>query len=53
MIMDYPDGYSYCVEAQFCGGGYGQSSIRSILKPISRPCDGALECGATAVTAED
>lgn len=53
MIMDYPDGFSCCVEAQFGGGGYGQNSIRSTLKPTSRPCDGALECGETAVVAED
>lgn len=52
MIMGYPGGYGYCVEAQFCGGRYGPNS-NSILKPISRPCDVALECGETAVVAED
>lgn len=48
-----PRWYGYCVEAQFCGGGFGLNSNRSIPKPISRPCAVALECGETAVVAQD
>lgn len=53
MIRDYPGGCGLLCEAWLCEGEYGQNSNWSVLKSIPRLWGAALECGETAVVAED